>query len=267
MVSTIITRYTDHMQFSVTRCLPLSQDTQIICSLQLIQLFRLSHSFILFGFYFYHCIYGCVFCVFLVDFVNYVFLFLCLCILIVMYVPFWVFCFIVLFCKLFVCKCVLCCTVLLQPGVNPTAVNKISYHIIYIIPHHIIYIISYHIQYISYHITKTQHGPLHRAHHDLSAATTNFPACAVHCFMFFHKHGRTSRTIPQVTQGKTSCNTHRLHKWLNWITIRRNKEPNFLRQGNVHFICEVKLSVWIASLCRPCRPERCMEFTITLYSA
>jgi len=37
----------------------------------------------------------------------YVFLLLCLCILIVMYVPFWVFCFIVLFCVLFVCKCVL----------------------------------------------------------------------------------------------------------------------------------------------------------------
>ena len=32
---------------------------------------------------------------------------LCLCILIVMYVPFQVFCFIVLFCLLFVCKCVL----------------------------------------------------------------------------------------------------------------------------------------------------------------
>jgi hypothetical protein len=30
-------------------------------------------------------------------------------ILIVTYVPFWVFCFIVLFCVLFVCKCVLCC--------------------------------------------------------------------------------------------------------------------------------------------------------------
>jgi hypothetical protein len=50
----------------------------------------------------------------LFNFVNYVllllcqvFLFLCLCMLIVMYVPFWVFCFIALFCVLFVCKCVL----------------------------------------------------------------------------------------------------------------------------------------------------------------
>ena len=62
-----------------------------------------------------------------------------------MYVPFCVFRFIVLFCVLFVCKCVLYCTVLyctvlyctvlyctvlLPPGVNPIAVNKyiISYH-------------------------------------------------------------------------------------------------------------------------------------------
>jgi len=35
------------------------------------------------------------------------FLLLCLCIVIVMYVPFCIFCFIVLFCVLFVCKCVL----------------------------------------------------------------------------------------------------------------------------------------------------------------
>ena len=47
-----------------------------------------------------------------------------------MYVPFCVFCFIVLFCVLFVCKCVLYCTALLPPGANPIAVNKI-YHIIY----------------------------------------------------------------------------------------------------------------------------------------
>jgi len=41
------------------------------------------------------------------NFVNYILLLLCVCILIVMYVPFWVFCFIVLFCVLFVCKCIL----------------------------------------------------------------------------------------------------------------------------------------------------------------
>jgi hypothetical protein len=50
----------------------------------------------------------------LFNFVNYVFLLfsyvvllLCLCIFIAVYVPFWVFCFIVLFCVLFVCKCAL----------------------------------------------------------------------------------------------------------------------------------------------------------------
>ena len=44
----------------------------------------------------------------LFNFVNYVFLFLCLCILIVMNVPFCVFCFIVLFCVLCVCVNVYC---------------------------------------------------------------------------------------------------------------------------------------------------------------
>jgi hypothetical protein len=52
---------------------------------------------------------SCIFISFYVLFnsVSYVFTLLCLCILIVLYVPFCVFCFIVLFSVLFVCKCVL----------------------------------------------------------------------------------------------------------------------------------------------------------------
>jgi hypothetical protein len=71
--------------------------------------------------------YDCMVCMLLFNFVNYGFLLLR--ILIFMYVPFWIFCFIVLFCVLFVCKCVLyqCHRVSTQLQFNK-----------YIISHHVI---------------------------------------------------------------------------------------------------------------------------------
>jgi len=67
----------------------------------------------------YYCIYGCMFCMLLFNFVNYVIVmysFVSLRILIVMYVPFWVFCLTVLFCVLFVCECALFTATGCQPN-------------------------------------------------------------------------------------------------------------------------------------------------------
>jgi hypothetical protein len=71
----------------------------------------------------YSFIYGCMFFMLLFNFVNYVFLLLCLCVLIhvVMHVNLCVFCFIVLFCVLFLCKCV---RYYCHRVSNPIAVNK-----------------------------------------------------------------------------------------------------------------------------------------------
>ena len=89
------------MQGLVTRYLTLLEDIYIyiIWSLLLIWLFRLSHSSTFFWFPFLS--------LYTRLYVSYAFIWFCkLCILIVAYVLFRVFCFIVLFCVLFVCKCV-----------------------------------------------------------------------------------------------------------------------------------------------------------------
>jgi hypothetical protein len=53
-----------------TGCLSLLEDIQIIGNWLLTWLFRLSYSF---GSIVHHCVYGCVFCVFLFNLVNYMF--------------------------------------------------------------------------------------------------------------------------------------------------------------------------------------------------
>jgi hypothetical protein len=117
---------------TVTGCLTLLEDIQVIWSLLLMWLFLLSHSFMFFWFHFYQFIRGCIFCIILFNFVNCVFLLLRLCILFVMYVMFCIFYFhcVVLY--------VTVCTVLLPPGVNTVAFNKyIKYQYQYI-PHIIV---------------------------------------------------------------------------------------------------------------------------------
>ena len=74
-VSNIIRRYVDHMKFATYMAF----------------LFIIFLDVLLVPFY--HCIYGCIFCMLLFNFVSYVFLLLSLCILIVMYVLFCIYCF------------------------------------------------------------------------------------------------------------------------------------------------------------------------------
>jgi len=78
-------------------------------------------------------IYGCVFCMLLFNFVNYAFLLLCLCILVIMYVLLCIFYFVVLFYVLFVCKCVLyyCHRVSTQLQLTNISYRIVSYHISY----------------------------------------------------------------------------------------------------------------------------------------
>jgi hypothetical protein len=102
----------------------------------------LSYSIKFFFFlFFYHCTYGCMFCVPLFNFINYMF-FLYILIAIFMYFYFYV-CFVLgvlLHCFILCILWMVMCTVLLPPGINPIAVNK------YIISYLVTIMVAYYLE-------------------------------------------------------------------------------------------------------------------------
>ena len=156
-----------------------------------------------------------MFCVLLFNFVYHVSLLLCLRIVVVVYVPFWVLCCIALFCVLFVCKCVLCYCHRVSTQLQ---LSNISYHIVssyHIIScHHISYhIISYHI--ISYHII---------SYHIISYHIISYHIISYHIISYIITHRST--ILPECPQASPVCLSCKNNIMTKKITVQCLKDSD-----------------------------------------